>query len=143
MPEAKTWLHHSWSGDLLGAAFYYMPKGVPPSVLSYWGPEEDGIVQNDFFCIGRTAKNPALAHSFINFMLDEKNAYDNFVNYVGYTPPQISIDGEALIAEGLIPKSLERAVIRPEQFGSAQQLLQLTVTGEREWDKAWSKFKAG
>jgi spermidine/putrescine transport system substrate-binding protein len=143
LPEAKTWLHHSWSGDLLGAAFYYMPKGVPPSVLSYWGPEENGIVQNDFFCIGRTAKNPTLAHTFINFMLDEKNAYDNFVNYVGYTPPQISIDGEALIAEDLIPKSLERAVIRPEQFGSAQQLLQLTVTGEREWDKAWSKFKAG
>jgi spermidine/putrescine transport system substrate-binding protein len=120
-----------------------MPKNVPPSVLSYWGPEENGIVQNDFFCIGRTAKNPALAHTFINFMLDAKNAYNNFVNYVGYTPPQISIESEALISQGLIPKSLERAVIRPEQFGSAQQLLQLTVTGEREWDKAWSKFRAG
>ena len=71
LPEGKTWLHQSWSGDLLGAAFYYMPKGVPPSVLSYWSPDSNGVVQNDFFCIGRTAKNPALAHRFINFMLDE------------------------------------------------------------------------
>ena len=83
LPEGKTWLNQAWSGDLLSAAFYYMPKGVPPSVLSYWGPDTNGVVQNDFFCIGRTAKNPALAHRFIDFMLDEKNAYDNMVNFVG------------------------------------------------------------
>ena len=35
------------------AAFYYMPKGVKPDVLSYWGPDQNGVVQNDFFCIGR------------------------------------------------------------------------------------------
>ena len=29
-----------------------------------------------------------LAHAFLNFMLDEKNAYDNFVQFNGYTPPQ-------------------------------------------------------
>lgn len=143
LPEGKTWLHQSWSGDLLGAAFYYMPKGVPPSVLSYWGPDKNGVVQNDFFCIGRTAANPAAAHAFINFMLDPKNAYANFVNYVGYTPPQNDIDADILIRRGLIPKSLESAVIRPEQFATAQQLLQLTVTGERLWDEAWSKFRAG
>ena len=45
-----------------------MPKGVPPTVLSYWSPESNGVVQNDFFCIGRTSKNPALAHRFIDFM---------------------------------------------------------------------------
>lgn len=82
LPEGKTWLHQSWSGDLLGAAFYYMPKGVPPSVLSFWSPDTNGVVQNDFFCIGRTAKNPALGHRFIDFMLDEKNAFQNFVQFV-------------------------------------------------------------
>ena len=81
-------LHHSWSGDLLSAAFYYMPKGVKPDVLSFWAPTQNGVVQNDFLCIGRAAKSPVLAHQFLNFMLDEKNAYDNFVNFVGYTPPQ-------------------------------------------------------
>ncbi len=58
LPEGKSWLNQAWSGDLLSAAFYYMPKGVPPSVLSYWGPETDGVVQNDYFCIGRTSQEP-------------------------------------------------------------------------------------
>jgi spermidine/putrescine transport system substrate-binding protein len=143
LPEGKTWLHQSWSGDLLGAAFYYMPEGVPPSVLSYWAPEANGVVQNDFFCIGRTSKSPRLAHRFIDFFLDEQVAYQNFVNFVGYTPPQKAIDAEALIARGLIPKSLTAAVVRPDLFAFNQQLLQLTVQGERFWDQAWSKFKAG
>ena len=103
-PEAKTWLHHSWSGDLLGAAFYYMPKGVSPDVLSYWSPDANGVVQNDFLFVPRTAKKPALAHHFLNFMLDEKNAYNNFVQFVGYTPPQKTIDADALIKKGLIPE---------------------------------------
>ena len=38
LAEATTWLHQSWSGDLLGAALFYMPKGTDPSVLSYWWP---------------------------------------------------------------------------------------------------------
>jgi len=143
LPEGKTWLHQSWSGDLLSAAFYYMPKGVPPTVLSYWGPDANGVVQNDFFCIGRGAKNPALAHRFLEFFLRRQVAYDNFVNYVGYTPPQNTVDAELLIKQGLIPESLIAAVIRPDQFAANQELLQLSVAGERFWDAAWSKFKAG
>ncbi len=143
LPEGKSWLNQAWSGDLLNAAFYYMPPGLPASVLSYWGPDTNGVVQNDYFCIGRTAKNPALAHRFINFMLDEKNAYDNMVNFVGYTPPQKAITAESLIRSGLIPKSLTAAVVRPDQFSFNQELLQLSVAGERYWDEAWSKFKAG
>jgi spermidine/putrescine transport system substrate-binding protein len=143
LPEGKSWLNQSWSGDLLGAAFYYMPKGVPASVLSFWGPDSGGVVQNDYFFIGRAAKNPALAHRFINYMLDAKVAFNNMVNFVGYTPPQNSITAESLIKSGLIPKSLTAAVIRPDQFAFNQQLLQLTVQGQRYWDEAWSKFKAG
>ena len=143
LPEAKTVLHHSWSGDLLSAAFYYMPKGVKPDVLSFWGPEQNGVVQNDFLCIGRSSKNPVLAHQFLNFMLDEQNAYANFVNFVGYTPPQNAIDAETLIKRGLIPRTLTQAVVRPDQFPANQELLQLSIEGERLWDNAWSKFKGG
>jgi spermidine/putrescine transport system substrate-binding protein len=143
LPEAKSVLHHAWSGDLLSGAFYYMPKGVKPDVLSFWGPDSNGVVQNDFLCIGRSGKSPVLAHHFLNFLLDEKQAYDNMVNFVGYTPPQNAIDAEALIKQGLIPRSLTAAVVRPDQFASNQELLQLSVEGERLWDDAWSKFRAG
>src|SRR3954463_7019129 len=143
LPEGKTVLHQSWSGDLLSAAFYYLPKGVKPDVLSYWRPKENGVVQNDFFGIGRTAKNPALAHQFINFFLDEKNAFDNFVNFTGYIPPQKNIDADSLLKRDLIPKSLTKAIVRPDQFAANQELLQLSVDGQRFWDDAWSKFKVG
>jgi spermidine/putrescine transport system substrate-binding protein len=143
LPEAKTVLHHSWSGDLLGAAFYYMPKGVKPDVLSFWGPEQNGVVQNDFLAVGAKTKRPALAHRFLDFMLDETNAYNNFVNFNGYTPPQKNLDAETLLKRGLIPDSLKTAIVRPDQFAANQELLQLSVTGQRLWDDAWSKFKAG
>jgi spermidine/putrescine-binding protein len=121
----------------------YMPNGVPRSVLSFWGLDQNGVVQNDFFCVGKTAKNPALAHEFVNFFLDEKNAYDNFVNFTGYTSPQKNVDADALLKRDLIPKSLTQAVVRPEQFAANQELLQLSVEGQRFWDNAWSKFKVG
>lgn len=143
LPEGKTVLHHSWSGDVLSAAFYYLPKGVKPDVLSYWRPQQNGVVQNDFFGIGRTSKRPVLAHQFVNFMLDEKTAYDNFVNFTGYTPPQKGIDGDTLLKQGVIPKTLQQAIVRPDEFGANQELLQLSVLGQRLWDNAWSKFKAG
>ena len=143
LPEGKTVLHHSWSGDVLAAAFYYLPKGVKADVLSYWRPEQNGVVQNDFFCVGRSSSRPVLAHAFLNFYLDEKNAYDNFVNFNGYTPPQKNLDAATLIKQGLIPKTLEQTIIPPDLFAANQELLQLSVAGERVWDDAWSKFKAG
>ena len=143
LPEAKTWLHHSWSGDLLAGAFYYMPKGVKPDVLSFWAPQSGGVVQNDFLCISRGSTKPSLAHAFLDFMLEEKVAYDNFVQFNGYVPPQRALDAESLVKTKLIPESLAPAVVTPEQFSSNQELLALSVEGERLWDQAWSKFKAG
>ncbi len=143
LPEGRTVLHHAWSGDLLAAAFYYMPPGVPPDVLSYWWPETGGVVQNDFLCIPRAAESPVLAHLFLDYLLEETIAYENFINWNGYIPPQNGIDGDALIAEGLIPETLAPAVVRPDQFLANQELLQLTVEGERLWDQAWSQFRAG
>jgi spermidine/putrescine transport system substrate-binding protein len=143
LPEAKTWLHHAWSGDIVGAALYYMPKGVKPDVLSYWGPQENGVFQNDLIFITKASNKPALAHAFLNMLLDEKNAYDNFVEFVGYTPPQNNIDAQTLIKRGLIPKSISQAVLSPGQFTANQELLALSPQGLTLWENAWSKFKAG
>jgi spermidine/putrescine transport system substrate-binding protein len=143
LPEGTAVLHHSWSGDLLAGAFYYMPEGVSPEVLSFWGPQSGGVVQNDYLCITRDAESPVLAHLFLDFLLNEDNALQNFTDFNGYLPPQNGIDADALLAEGLIPESLASAVIRPEQFLANQALLQLTVEGERLWDDAWGQFRAG
>ena len=122
LPEGKSWLHHSWSGDLLSAALYYLPPGTPPEVLSFWGPDSGGVVQNDFFCI--TAPPTAPSRPRVpNFMLDEKNAYDNMINFNGYIPPQNGITADSLIGSGLIPETLDRRRDRPEQFPVNQELL--------------------
>jgi spermidine/putrescine transport system substrate-binding protein len=84
-----------------------------------------------------------LAHAFLNFMLDEKNAYDNFVQFNGYVPPQNNIDGDALVKQKLIPHTLSTAIVRPDQFAANQELLALSVAGTTRWQNAWSNFKAG
>jgi spermidine/putrescine-binding protein len=143
LPEAKSWLHHAWSGDLLSAVLYYLPDGTKPDVLSFWGPDRNGVVQNDFLWIPRKSTKPVLAHAFLNFLLDEKSAYDNMVEYVGYSPPQNNIDSASLVTRKIIPKTLASAVVRPDQFANNQELLALSVAGTTRWQDAWSKFKAG
>ena len=143
LPEAKTWLHHSWSGDLLGGAFYYMPKGTSPDVLSFWSPDSNGVVQNDFLFVPRNAEKPALAHQFLNFILDEKNAYDNFIQFIGYTPPQTAIDADSLIKKKLIPESLRGALVRPDQFSANQELLALTTDGRQPLGKRLVEVQGG
>ena len=39
-PRRRPWLHHSWSGDLLSAAIYYMPKGASPTSSRSGRPTE-------------------------------------------------------------------------------------------------------
>ena len=58
--------------------------GIPKS--------RDGTVNNDVITIPATAQNPALAHAFLNFMLAEEPAFQNFADWVGYQPPQKSIN---------------------------------------------------
>lgn len=75
-------------------------------------------------------------------MLDVDNALTNF-EWLGYQPPQTGIDPTTVVADGLVPPHLETTVIRPEDFDTGQQLLQLSLAGERLWDDAWSTFTAG
>ncbi len=50
---------------------------------------------------------------------------------------------ERLIAEGLIPKTLADAVVRPEQFAANQQLLELTVEGQRALGRGLVEVQGG
>ncbi len=88
MPEGKIGWRRTGRGDQIAAALYYMPKGVKPDVLSYWKPPIATPAANDLIAVLSTGKNPVLAHTFLNFMLDETNAYNNFADFNGYQPPQ-------------------------------------------------------
>jgi spermidine/putrescine transport system substrate-binding protein len=143
IPEGSAWVHQGWSGDML-AGSWYLPEGTKPDVLGYWYPPEGGgVIGNDLIAALAGAKNPVLAHHFLNFMLDETNALENMYNYNGYQPPLSSLSPASLISDGFIPENLAAAVVREEDFDKANLLLELSPEGRVLWQNVWAEFKAG
>jgi spermidine/putrescine transport system substrate-binding protein len=131
-----------WSGDVVNA-LSYLPKGTPASVLRYWFPQDGkGMVDNDLMVVLRGGKNPVLAHLFLQHMLDSAVAERNF-SYIGYQPPQRSMDPESLVERGFLPKTLSAAVVKEEWFAVGYRLLELSVANDAAWHKIWLAFKAG
>src|SRR4051812_9396609 len=87
LPAGRMWMHQAWSGDLMNAVISYLPKGTKPTVLSYWYQRAGGPIFNDCISVAAGATKPVIAHRFLNFLLEPKVAYANFVGYVGYQPP--------------------------------------------------------
>ena len=143
LPEGRAWVHQMWSGSAISAQ-WYLPEGTGVEALGFWFPEDGhGTIGNDMIAIPKTAKNPVLAHHFLNYLLDSKHGYDNFANYVGYQPPFTKLDPERLVADGIVPKNLQTAIVRQSDFESAYPLTELTPAGQTDWQNAWAEFKAG
>jgi spermidine/putrescine transport system substrate-binding protein len=142
LPENRGWVHQAWSGDVVNAQ-YYLPEGESIENIGYWYPPDGGgVIGSDTIAVMRDATKPVLAHAFLNYLLDADNALENY-GWLGYQPPQTSIDPETLVADEYVPAHLASAIIRPEDFDTGQQLLQLSLAGEKLWDDAWSRFTAG
>lgn len=145
IPEGKSWLHQGWSGDPVLAVNYYLPKGMDKSVIRYWhAPTGKGPIQNDCWAVVKGTKKPVLAHLWLNYLLDNKVGYSNFVNYTGYQPPLKSITPDSLVSKGIIPETLRSAVITVDDFGpNSLQEMTLTTKGLQLYQDAYSQFTAG
>jgi len=142
LPAGQYGLAQMWSGDVVNAQ-YYLPKGTSPEVLRYWFPEDGkGEVDNDLMVVLAQGSNPVAAHFFINYMLDPKVASKNF-GYIGYQPPQNSINPDELVADGYLPRSLRSATVLPHYFDVGYRLLQLPPAADQAWHQVWQEFKAG
>jgi spermidine/putrescine transport system substrate-binding protein len=142
LPEGQAWVHQAWGGDMINAVSN-LPKGVEPTVLGYWfQPNGKGLIQNDMMAIPKSAEHPVLAHLFLNFLLDPKNALLNF-NGIGYQQPLTAMDPESFIDQELVPANLKSAIVRPSDFDHAFEELQLSPTGDRLWQAEWRKFTSG
>jgi spermidine/putrescine transport system substrate-binding protein len=143
VPEGRAWVHQMWSGSAISAQ-WYLPEGTGVEALGYWFPTDGrGVIGSDMIAIPRTAKNPVLAHHFLNYLLDAKIGYDNFANYVGYQPPFTSLDPERLVRDGVVPSNLKSSIVRESDFDAAYPLTELTPAGQTDWQNAWAEFKAG
>jgi len=86
--------------------------------------------------------NPVAAHWFINHMLDAKVAAKNF-GYIGYQPPQVSLDAAKTISDGYVPANLATAWVKQEWFDVGYRLLELPPAADAAWHQIWQQFKAG
>lgn len=77
MAQGRKALGLIYSGD----AAYVMSENED---MGFYLPEEGTNLWSDAMVIPKNAKNPELAHAFINFASDYEGAYDNS-SYVGYT----------------------------------------------------------
>src|SRR6476660_4082230 len=145
VPEGSSWLNQAWSGDMIAGYIYYLPKGTPASALAFWKPPRgEGPIQNDCFAICSTTKKPVLSHLFLNRLLDNGVAYDNFVNFNGYQPPLNEIDPSALVQKGVVPENLADSVLTNDDLGpDSLQYGTLTSPGQQLWEEGYSKFLAG
>jgi spermidine/putrescine transport system substrate-binding protein len=143
LPAGRIFLHQSWSGDLISAVLSYLPKGTKPDVLGYWQQADGGPIFNDCICVAAKAAKPVMAHRFLNYMMDAKVAYENFAGYVGYQPPQNSIDPSVLLDRGVVPETLRQTVVTREDYQRGNAFLTLTAEGDQLWSKAWADFRGG
>lgn len=142
VPEGKIDIAHAWSGDAVNMQSY-LPEGTDPSILRYWFPKDGkGLVNNDLMVVLRGGQNPVLAHLFLDHMLDADVALANF-SFVGYQPPQVSIDPTKLVADEYLTSNLASAAVLPEWFETGLRTLELAPDVQAEWQAVWTEFKAG
>jgi spermidine/putrescine transport system substrate-binding protein len=136
IPDGQTWITNAWSGDMAAAASY-MPKGVNVDVVGFWFPPDgQGPVNNDTMVLLKSAANPVLAHTFMNYMLDLPNALEN-ISWNGYMQPLNAVTPELMLKEQIIPPSLASTTVLPSYFRHGLFELQLPVDADALWQQAW------
>lgn len=145
LADGSSWMHQSWSGDMLGAIISYWPEGQDKSILKYWWPGKGkGVTQNDCWSILAKSKKPVLGHLWLNHICDAEVAYNNTVNYTGYQAAQKSMDADRLIKEGILPEQLRNIILTEEEVGAGSlQYCALTAQGQKLWQDAYAKFNSG
>lgn len=148
IPEGRFGLHEAWSGDVVATPFYF-PEGSDPTVMRYqWpvrsGSSAKGLIANDTLGILRGAEHPVVGHQFLNFMLDEANALENF-GWNGYQPPQNGLDVNLLVEDEWVPDYLSSAIVLPEDFDNPRAVVPIQIAADQEARllDAWSRVSSG
>lgn len=140
LPEGKFAITHAFNGDVIGGG-YFLPRDVDPSVLRYVWPRAQstsvgGHIGTDNFTVLKGAKNPVLAHEFINFAISPEQA-TNFFAYIGVPVPQQTMTPDWLVSQGLLTEQLKPAILVPSQLEGAAWLQTLPTDVDGEYLDAW------
>jgi len=140
VPGGEAWIHQAWSGDAV-ASQYYFPKGEDPTVIRYWFPPDGtGAVANDCIGVLRDARNPVLAHLFIDHLLDSDIAIRNF-GWNGYQPPINNLAPSRLVADGYVSRELRNTITRRSSFNRGFMQMELSPEVDDRWHGLWEEFE--
>jgi len=162
IPEGKFGLHQAWSGDMQATPWYTSDPQEEAPLLRYYWPALGGFggtIDNDLYAIPTNAKNPVLAHMFLNYMMDEFNAIKNW-SWVGYQVPFTAVNPDTIFEEsypGLegwfvwdykTPgdthwDNLKSTIVTQEHFDIGKRAIGLPVEVDTLWQDAYAEFKAG
>lgn len=141
LADGSLWLQQGWSGDI-AVTPTYLAKGVPASAIRYWWPADGrGPTNNDMFVVVKGAKNPVLAHMFLNHLLDTDEVFKNYT-YTYYQQPIEAMTPAALIERELIPPTLRSTIVERDRFGQGLVQGPLSQSGELAWQTAWARVKS-
>ena len=138
-------MSESWSGDIVGAPFTTYRRARRQSILGYWYPaDKKGLIGNDTIAIPKTAASPRLAHEFLNFFLDKKWGYKNFVA-VERLPAAVHVDRPLATRSrtASFPRPSGRAVLDQDNFTTGYIQSELTADVDKLWQDAWGEIQAG
>ena len=157
IPEGKFALHQAWSGDIQAGPWYVGDK-EESALLRYNWPARDGFggtIGNDTMAIPTNAKNPVLAHLFLDFMLDNFNGIKNWT-WVGYQVPFNAVEPETIFEEnypGLEGwfsweykghwENLATTIVTQEDFDLGKRAIGLPVEVDTLYQGAFAEVKSG
>jgi spermidine/putrescine transport system substrate-binding protein len=149
LPKGIFVLHQAWSGDIIASPWYGKGsfKETAP-LMSYWWPEDGkGVIGNDTMTVLKNAKNPVLAHQFLNYVMDFDVSMQN-MGWVGYQPPQNDAPPEAFKDPNfkyawIVPENLNNCVVMKEDFDTGFIECELDPKVDMIWHSNWEQVNAG
>ena len=136
--------HQAWSGDVLSARRF---GGAAPALtdrrIAYWWKRDGGVVGCDLLAVLSSARNPVLAHLFLDHLLDLDVAMRNFA-WNGYQPPLRRATRDAFASpewgRAVPAHLLGDTILTPEQFDAGSMLLRLDPVANATWISQWQRF---
>ena len=125
-------IQQAWSGDLLSAKRFGSDAGAYASDVAFTWPR-GGIVGCDLTAICARGRHPALAHAFVNHLLDVGVALANF-RWNGYQPP-VGDDPPP------VTSALRDAILSPDDLDEGRFLLPLGPAADARWRVGWQTFQ--
>ena len=146
VPQGKTWLHQSWSGNV-GVGVLFLPAGdTAPNLSYYWPGSTDGIpgnVDNDTVVLVKGRSTRCSRTCSLDWVLDAQNALTNFTTYSGYQTPLTTINPETLVGNQVVPEHLASTIVTEEQFSAGYRELELAPDVSAQWESAYHEIQAG